>query len=69
MGTAVVSGSNSAPVFQAGEHVFYFMALFIQGFVIGYGNPSVFLSWDAGGNSSLPQGGPEPVGIVSPVGQ
>ena len=69
MGATVVSGVDAPPVFEAPEHVFDLMALFVEhgvmgdrGFAIGFGR-------NAGGDAALGQGGAEPVGVVTLVGQ
>ena len=69
MGATVVSGVDAPPVFEAPEHVFDLMALFVEdgvmrdrGFAVGFGR-------NAGGDAALGEGGAEPVGVVTLVGQ
>ena len=67
MGATVVSGVDAPPVFEAPEHVFDLMALFVEdgvmrdrGFAVGFGR-------NAGGDAALGEGGAEPVGVVTLV--
>jgi len=40
VGTSIISCGNAPPVFETTEHVFYLMALFIQGFTVSCGEIS-----------------------------
>ena len=57
---------DAPPVFEAREHVFDLVALFVEdgvmrdrGFAVGFGR-------NAGGDAALGEGGAEPVGVVNP---
>ena len=63
MGTAIISHSDSAPVFEPAEHYLYFVPLFIELFVIRNRFFSVSFARNARGDAFVA----EPVGIISPV--
>lgn len=69
MGAAVVAHGDAPPVFDASEHVFDFVALLVESFVIFDEGFAVA----AGRNARLctpgPECRPEPVAVISPVGQ
>ena len=53
MCASVVTGCDSAPVFDFGEHIFDFVSLFIEDCIVGGECLSVFLRRDAGRNAAL----------------
>ena len=67
MSAAVVSGGYAPPILQPAKHVFDFMPLFIQGFVIRYLAFSVFLGRDAGRNALFQQPVPEPIRVITTI--
>ena len=69
MGAAVVSGVDAPPVFEAPEHVFDSVALFVEDGVMRNRGFAVGFRRDAGGDAALGEGGAEPVGIVTLVGE
>lgn len=69
MGAAVIAHGNSSPVFEPPEHIFDFMALFIEGFIIGHGVFPVLLWRDAGLNAFVDQGGAQPVGVIAAISE
>ena len=69
MGATVVSGVDASPVFEAPEHVFDLMALFVEQGVMGDRGFPVGFRRNAGEDATLGEGGAEPVGVVTLVGQ
>ncbi len=69
MGATVVSGVDAPPVFETAERVFDFVALFLEQGVIGDRDFAVGFGRNAGGDVALGEGGAEPVGVVTLVGQ
>jgi len=69
MGTAVVSGGDTAPILEFAEHILDLVSLTIQGLVIGDRLASVALWWDAGPDPALDEARPEPVGVIALVSQ
>ncbi|AJR26836.1 hypothetical protein TZ53_23665 (plasmid) [Sphingobium sp. YBL2] len=67
MSAAVISGVDTAPVFDAAEHIFDAMPLAIEDAVVGYGGLAVALRWDAGRDASCSESVTEPVGVVSAI--
>ena len=69
MGATVVSGMDAPPVFDSPEHVFDFVALFVEDGVIGDHGSAVGFRRNAGCDAALGEGGAEPIGVVTLVGQ
>lgn len=70
MGATVISGGDAPPVFEAAEHVFDFVELFIEDGVIGDRDLPVGFRGGAGGDAALCQGSnAESIGVVALVGQ
>ena len=69
MGATVVSGVDAPPVFGAPEHVFDRVALFIEDGVMRDGDLPIGFRGDAGDDAALCEGGAEPIGVVTLVGQ
>ena len=67
MGTSIIAHCNTSPVFDSTKHVFNFVALFIQIFVVGNSYFSGFPGRDARRDASFEQGIAEPIGIISSV--
>jgi hypothetical protein len=67
MGATVISGVDAPPVFEAAEHVFDSVALFVKDGVIRDRDLPVGFRGDAGGDAALGEGGAEPVGVVTLV--
>ena len=68
MGATVVSGVD-APVFEAPEHVFDFVALLLEEGVVGDRGFAVGFRRNAGADAAVGEGGAEPIGVVILVGQ
>ena len=68
MGATVVSRVDAPPVFEAAEHVFDFVALLVEEGGMG-GDLPIGFRWDADGDAALGEGGAEPVGVVTLVGE
>jgi len=69
MGATVVSGVDAPPVFETPEHVFDLVALFVEDGVMGDRGFAVGFGRNAGGDAAFGEGGAEPVGVVTLVGQ
>ena len=67
MVAAVVSGRYAPPILQLAKHVFYFMPLFIQGFVIRDLTFPVFLRGNAGRYPLFQQAIPEPISVITAI--
>jgi hypothetical protein len=65
MGATVVSGVDTPPVFEAPEHVFDLMALFVEDGVMGDRGFPVGFRRNAGEDAALGESGAEPVGVVT----
>jgi hypothetical protein len=60
--------ADPAPIFELGEHVFDFVALTVEFFVILDGLLLVFWPWDAGHGPPLYQRVAKPAAVIDPVG-
>jgi hypothetical protein len=69
VGATVVSGMDAPPVFDSPEHVFDFVALFVEDGVTGDRGFPVGFRRNAGCDAALGEGGAEPIGVVTLVGQ
>ena len=69
MCAAVVAHGDAAPVLEAIEHVFDFMALLVESFIIFDKVFAVAARRNARLCTSGPECRPEPVAVISPVGQ
>jgi hypothetical protein len=67
VGTSVVSGCDAAAVLEFSEHVFDFVALPVEGFVIVEGLLSVFPAWDAGRDAPFGQLVAEPRAVIASI--
>ena len=67
MGAAVITHGDPAPVFDAPEHVFDFVALLVERFIIRELYPAVFSWRDAGRYSSFDKRLPEPVCVIAAI--
>ena len=65
MGTAIVSGCDTAPVFQPCEHVFDLVTLFVQGFGVTSWSSPVCSWWDASLDLAGVQRIPELVAVIA----
>jgi hypothetical protein len=57
VGAAVVSGVDAPPIFEPSEHIFDFVALFVEDGVIRDGDLPVGFRGDAGGDPALGESG------------
>lgn len=69
MRATVIAHGDAPPVFEPSEHIFDFVALLVEGFVIFNQDFPVAAGRDAGLCSSGAQGGPEPVAVIAPINQ
>jgi hypothetical protein len=67
--TAVVAHGNAAPVFEAAEYVFDFMASLVKRLAIVVLDLAVFARRDAWGNAALNQCGAEFVAVIATVSE
>ena len=67
MRTTVVSGRYTPPILQPAKHVFDFMSMFIQGFVISDLSFSVLLWRNAGRDPLFKQAIPEPISVITAI--
>lgn len=67
MCAAIISGGDTPPVFEFTEHIFNFMALFVEGFVVFDLCLSIFLWRNTGLDAFVLQGFPEPIGIIPAI--
>ncbi len=69
MCAAIISRCYASPVFEFSKHVFDFVALFVERFVVFMLHLAVSARRDAGGNSFADQLLSKPVAIISPICQ
>jgi len=69
MSASVISSCDTPPILEASEHILDFMALFIEDFIILYFLLPVFLWWNTRRDALIDQCLPEPIGVISFVGQ
>jgi hypothetical protein len=69
MGAAVVTGMDAPPVFEPSEHVFDFVALFVEDGVLGDGDLPIGFRGDADGDAALCESGAQPIGVIAFVGE
>ena len=69
MGATVVSGVDAPPVFEPSEHVLDLVALFVEDDVMWDRDLPVGFRRNAGGDAARGEGGAEPVGVVTLVGE
>jgi len=67
--TSVISGCDPSPVFEFSEHVFDFVALLVESFVVFDLYLPIFLWRDTRFDTLVFQGISEPVGIVAAIRQ
>ena len=67
MRASVVTHCDSAPIFEAFEHEFDFVSLFVEDFIVIDGDFAVLFSGDAGCDSFGCEGLSKPVGIISAI--
>jgi hypothetical protein len=67
VGTSVVSGCHAAPILEFSEHVFDFVALPVEVFVIVEGLLSVFPAGDAGRDATFGQLVAEPGAVIASI--
>ncbi len=67
MCAAIVSGGNTSPVLNFGEHILDFVALPVEGFVIVEGVLSVFPAGDAGRDAAFGQLLTEPGAVIASI--
>lgn len=67
MGTSVIACCDTAPVFEFGEHVFDFVPLAVEGFVIVEDLLAVFSSGDAWRDAPVDQRIAEPIAVIATV--
>ncbi len=53
MRTSVVTRCDSAPILDLSEHVFDFVALFVEDGIVGDEGFTIFLWWNAGRDAAL----------------
>jgi hypothetical protein len=66
---AVIACCDAPPVLEFSEHVFDFMALFVERFIVFDLDFAVRFRRDAGRNTLFHERGPEPVGIIPAIRQ
>jgi hypothetical protein len=69
VGATVASGVDRPLVFEVAEHVLDLVSLFVEDGVMRDRDVPVGFRWDAGGDAALCEGGAEPVGVVTLVGE
>jgi hypothetical protein len=69
MCASIVAGVDTSPVLEPSKHVFDFVTLAIELFIVWYGLFTIGFRRDAGIDFSLGEGFPEPVRIIAPVRQ
>lgn len=69
MGTAIIAHGDTPPVLEPSEHVFYFVALFVEFFIVFVLDFAVLLRRGAGRYSLFNQRDPEPVGVITAIRQ
>ena len=69
MGASVISGVNTPPILEFGEHILDLVALSVEVLVVGDLDFSALPWRDARCNALVDQGLAEPIGIVTSVGQ
>jgi hypothetical protein len=62
-------GCGTPLVFEVAEHVLDLVSLFVEDGVMRDCDVPVGFRWDAGGDAALCEGGAEPVGVVTLVGE
>jgi hypothetical protein len=65
MGATVVSGVDAPPTFEAPEHVFDFVPLFVEGGGIGDCDLPIGFRGDADGDAAFSEGGAERISVVA----
>lgn len=69
MGAAIIPCCYAPPVFEFAKHVFNFVALFVEFFIVLMLHLAVLAGRNAGCNPFVDQLYTEPVAVISPVGQ
>jgi hypothetical protein len=69
VGATVASGVDRPLVLEVAEHVLDLVSLFVEDGVMRDCDVPVGFRWDAGGDAALCEGGAEPVGVVTLVGE
>src|SRR6185437_593205 len=68
MGTAVIAHGDATPVFEFSEHVVDGVALLVEGLAVAQLSFAVLTRRDAGSDAVALQRCPEPVGVITAVG-
>ena len=69
MRTPLITQGDPTPVLESAKHVFYFVPLFIEIFIINYRLFSVLFGRDAGRDASPEQYGSKPIRIITAIRQ
>lgn len=68
MGTSIVAGRDASPVFEPSEHALDEVALLVALGIVGDRELPVLSSWDAWLDATVAECFPEPVAVVTSVG-
>ena len=69
MGASVITCSDAPPILEPCEHIFDFVALLIEGFIVGQRNSPAFGGGNAGLAALFGKSLPEPIAVIATVGE
>lgn len=67
MGASVVAHGDAPPILEPSEHIFDFMELFIQNFIVFILDFAVLLGRDTGRDAFFNQGVSKPVSVIAAI--